>query len=200
MQRLHIRALFLALLILVPSVLRADVWNIDPAHSSARFKIRHMMVTNVGGEITGMKGTFNLNDKDVTELKTDVTLDAATITTNNAKRDDHLKSPDFFDIKKYPSMRFVSKKVEKQDGDKFKIVGDLTIHGVTKPVTLEVDGLTPAVKGMDGHLHRGLSGVTKLNRKDFGLTWNKNLDGGGVVIGDSVDVSVDLELIADKKV
>lgn len=200
MRILHSKVLFLAVLILAPSVLRADVWNIDSAHSSARFKVRHMMVTNVGGEITGMKGTFNLNDKDITALKANATLDATTITTNNAKRDAHLKSADFFDTGKFPTIKFVSKKVAKKDGDKFQVVGALTMHGVTKEVAVDFDAITPSVKGMDGAMHRGLSGTTKINRKDFGIVWNKTMDGGGVAVGDSVDVSLDFEIVADKKV
>jgi polyisoprenoid-binding protein YceI len=189
----------MAALSLAGSVFGAEAWTIDQAHSSARFKIRHLMVSNVGGEIGGLAGTFHFDGSDLTKLKADATMDPSTVDTRNAKRDEHLKSGDFFDVKKFPTIKFVSKKVNKGSGDKFSIVGDLTMHGVTKEVTLDVDSLTPAVKSPMGDMRRGLSATTKLNRKDFGLTWNKSLDGGGVVVGDDVNVNVELELVGPAK-
>lgn len=178
----------------------AETWEIDASHSTARFKIKHMMISNVSGEITGMKGTFTTEGKDITKLTTDVTLDATTINTNNAKRDEHLKSADFFDIAKHPNITFKSKKVTKGKGKTFKIVGDLTMHGVTKEVTLEDAALTDALKDPWGNMRRGFTAKTKINRKDYGLTWNKALETGGVVVGETTDIELEVELTQPTKI
>jgi len=171
----------------------AASWVFDEAHSAADFSIRHMMVTNVKGTVTGIKGAVEIDDKDLTKSKVDVTLNVSSLDTRNQKRDEHLRSPDFFDAQKFPEMKFVSKKVQK-DGKNLKVTGDLTIKGITKSVTMLVDGPSPAVKDPWGKTKRGLSATTTLSRKDFGITWNKNLDGGGVVLGDDVKVSIEAEL------
>ncbi len=176
----------------------ADVWNIDAAHSATSFKIRHLMVTNVNGTFGAPTGTVNIDDKDVT--KSTIVAEVATknVDTGITKRDEHLKSADFFDEKKFPKLTFKSKSVAKA-GDNLKVTGDLTIHGVTKEATFDVEGPTAAIKGMQGDYVRGLSATTKINRKDFGLTWNKAIEGGGVVVGEDVSITIDLELHSDKK-
>lgn len=184
-----------------PCQAMSAVWVSDQAHSAAHFKVKHMMVANVNGDITGVDAKIDLNEKDITKSTVEATLDVGTINTNNAKRDEHLRSPDFFDTQKYPTMKFVSKKVVKSGKDELKVTGDLTIRGVTKQVTLEVEGPTQAFKDPWGNMKRGLNAETKINRKDFGLTWNKALETGGVVVGDEVKIEIELELqqAAEKK-
>jgi polyisoprenoid-binding protein YceI len=160
------------------------------------FKVRHMMVSNVQGGFTKFSGTLNLDDKDVTKSTLSVDIDVASVDTRNPKRDEHLKSADFFDVAKFPKMTFKSTKVEKQ-GDKYLATGDLTLHGVTKPVTLTVTNVTGEVKDAFGAIRRGAQATGKINRKDFGLTWNKALEAGGVAVGE--DVSLDLEVECTKK-
>lgn len=185
---------FLALLI--PSLLFGMTWQIDADHSSFGFKVRHLMVSNVKGDFSKMiKGSVFLNDQDISGTKAELVLDAASINTGHAKRDEHLRGPDFFDVTKYPTITFVSRQVTRVSPDRLKAVGDLTIRGVTKEVELDVQGLAREVKDPWGNLRRGLTATTKINRRDFGITWNRMLDAGGVVVGDEVDISVELELI-----
>lgn len=169
-------------------------WEFDDAHSKAIFTVKHLTVTNVTGKILGMKGSIHLDEKDITKSNVDVTLDTATVDTDNDKRDEHLKSPDFFDVKKFPVMKFKSTKVEKAGEGHLKVSGQLTIRDQTKPVVLDVEGPSAAVKDPWGNVKRGLSATTKINRKDFGLTWNKTLDGGGLVVGDEVKIVLEVEL------
>lgn len=176
----------------------ATTWKIDGAHSQANFKIKHMMVSWVYGSITGITGSVELDDKDVTKSKVFATLDTATIDTRDAKRDEHLKSPDFFDVKKNPTMKFESKGVT-GSGENLKVVGSLTLNGVTKDVELAVEGPTPAVKSPFGDQRRGLVATTKINRKDYNLVWNKALDGGGLVIGEEVQITLNMELTDSPK-
>lgn len=175
------------------SVSLATTWVVDDAHSSAMFTVKHLMVSNVTGKMAGISGTIDIDDADVTKSKVDVSIDVNTINTDNKKRDDHLKSPDFFDTKKFPTMKFVSTKVEKA-GAGLKVTGDLTMHGVTKSVVLDVDGPTAAIKDPWGNNKRGASATTKLDRKDFGLNWNKALETGGVMVSDEVKIAIELEL------
>jgi polyisoprenoid-binding protein YceI len=176
----------------------ATRYEIDPAHSKASFTIRHMMVTNVRGELGGVSGEVMLDDKDPAKSTVKATIDVKTLNTGVDKRDAHLKSADFFDVEKFPTMTFESTKVSK--GTKkgsWKVEGNLTLHGVTKPVTLEVDELTEPVKNpmMGGVVERGASATTTINRKDFGMTWaGPALEKGGVVLGDEVKVAIDVEL------
>lgn len=182
---------------LAPAAL-ATTWKIDGSHSAANFKVKHMMVANVRGTMTGIEGTVDIDDKDITKSKVSASLDASTINTNEPKRDQHLKSPDFFHVEKHPKITFVSKSVKGKAGD-LKVVGALTMNGVTKDVELSVEGPTAPVKGMGGDQRRGLSATTKVNRKDFNIVWNKSLDGGGVVVGDEVEIALDLELTDNTK-
>jgi polyisoprenoid-binding protein YceI len=173
----------------------ASNWQIDPAHSTASFSIRHMMISNVRGEFGKVTGSVNWDEADVTKSTAEATIDTTTINTHEPKRDQHLKSPDFFDVAKYPTITFKSKSVKKAGADRLTITGDLTMHGVTKPVTLEATYTNDELKDPWGNTRRGASARTKLNRKDFDLKWNQTLESGGVLVGDEVDITLDLELI-----
>ncbi len=175
----------------------ASDWDIDPSHSHVGFGIRHMMVSTVHGTFDKYTGSIALDDADVSKSKAHIEIDAASIDTGNAKRDEHLRSPDFFDAAHYPKITFDSTRVEKRGADGLSVTGNLTIRNVTKPVILSVSGLTGEVKDPWGGVRRGASAQTKINRKDFGLTWNKALETGGVVVGD--DVTIDLEVELTKK-
>jgi polyisoprenoid-binding protein YceI len=155
------------------------------------------MVTNVRGELGKVSGTINLDDKDITKSTVEATIEVAAINTRDAKRDEHLRSPDFFDVAKFPNITFKSTKVEKA-GAGLKVTGTLTIRGVSKEVALSVDGPAPAVKDPWGNTKSGFTATVKLNRKDFGVQWNKSLDGGGVVVSDDVNVTIDLEVLKKK--
>ena len=172
-----------------------NTYTIDPAHSVADFKVRHLMVSNVRGEFSGVRGTVQYDPQNPANSKLEATIDAASIQTRDAQRDAHLKSADFLDVEKFPAITFVSKKVTRKGDEEYKVVGDLTIHGVTKEVTLDVDGPTPEVKDPWGTVRTGASAKTKINRKDFGLVWNVALETGGVLVGDDIHIQIDLELM-----
>lgn len=173
-------------------------WTIDPSHSTAKFKVRHLTISNVYGQITGFKGFVQIDEKDSTKTSANVSLDVSTINTNDAKRDAHLKNADFFDAEKFPVITFKTKKTAKAGKDKLKMVGELSMHGVTKEVTFNDVVVSPAIKDPWGNMRRGLSGVASLNRKDFGITWNKTLDNGGLAVGEQVEINLEVELIAPK--
>lgn len=170
-------------------------WNIDPAHSNAQFSVRHMMISNVKGEFTRVSGTASFDPSNPTTLSAEASIDVATINTREPDRDNHLKSPDFFHAEKYPTIRFKSKRAERSS-DGMKLTGDLTIHGVTREVTLDVEGPTPPTKDPWGNTRVGASATTKVNRKDFGLTWNQALETGGLLVGDEIKITLDVELVA----
>lgn len=170
-------------------------WEIDPAHSSANFSIKHMMISNVRGEFARLKGAVQLDRRDILQSSVEAVIDAASINTHEPKRDEHLRSPDFFDVAKYPTITFRSKRVLRPADGKLKLVGDLTIHGTTKEVTLDVEGPTAEVKDQRGNARIGASATTRINRKDFGLTWNRALDAGGFVVGDEVSITIDIEAV-----
>lgn len=179
----------------LPLAALAATWNIDADHSNVGFKVRHLMVSNVKGSFEKFTGSVDLNDKDITKSKVEVTIDTNSINTNVQKRDEHLRSPDFFDVAKFPTMTFVSKKVAKAGKDKLKVTGDLTLHGVTKEVVLDVDALSKESKDPWGNMRRGTTATTKINRKDFGLVWNKALETGGVAVGEEVLITLEIEMI-----
>jgi len=170
-------------------------WKIDPAHTAAQFAVKHMMISTVRGEFKGVTGTVIWDDQDVTKSTVDVTIDAKTVNTGEEKRDQDLRSANFFEVEKYPTLTFKSKKVENAGAAKLKVTGDLTMHGVTKEVVLDVDGPSPAVKDPWGNTRSAVSASTKLNRQDFGVKWNANMDGGGVVVGDTVSITIDMEMV-----
>jgi polyisoprenoid-binding protein YceI len=180
-----------------PCLAGASMWKIDPAHASAQFAVRHLMVSTVRGTLGKVAGTVNLDEADLIKSSVEASIDVTAIDTREPKRDAHLKSPDFFDVAKYPAITFKSKKVTKLGETKFQVTGDLTMHGVTKEVVLDVEGSATSFKDPTGHLKLGGIATTKLNRQNFGLQWNKALDGGGVVLGDDVAVTIDVELIRE---
>lgn len=185
--------LILAAALTVSSLAFASTWNIDPAHASANFTVKHMMITNVTGRLGDVKGSVELDDKDVTKSKVEATIDVAGINTNMGKRDDHLKSPDFFDVAKFATITFKSTKIEKT-GEKLKITGDLTLHGVTKPVTLDTE-LSGEVKNpFSDATTRAASATATINREDFGLAWNKPMANSGLLVGKDVKISLEIEL------
>jgi len=168
--------------------------QVDPAHSTATFAIKHMMVSTVHGNFGKVTGTVNHDPKDPTKSSANIQIDPASLDTRVEKRDAHLKSADFFDVQKCPDMSFKTTKIEKAGDKKYKVAGDLTMHCTTKPVTLDVEGLNGPVKGAQGANLYAATATGKLSRKDFGLTWNKALEAGGVAVGDDVQLTVDLEM------
>ena len=183
----------IALLLTAPLAAPAATWDLDPAHTSVQFSVRHLMVSNVRGEFAKTSVTVDGDENDPTHAKIQATIDAASINTRIEKRDNHLKSPDFLDVAKYPTITFVSNKIEPAESGHFKVTGDLTLHGVTKPVVLDVEGPTPSMKDPWGKTRAGAQATTKINRKDFGLTWNQTLDAGGVAVGDELAITIDVE-------
>ncbi len=182
----------------LPAMAFATTWNIDPEHSNIGFKVRHLMVSNVKGHFDKYSGVIVIDDKDIAKSKVEVTIDTASINTNVQKRDDHLRSADFFDVAKFPTMTFVAKKVANAGKDRLKVTGDLTLHGITREVVLDVEGPTAEIKDPWGNIRRGAVAGTKINRKDFGLVWNKALETGGVVVGDEVTITLEIEMIKGK--
>jgi polyisoprenoid-binding protein YceI len=177
-----------------PGTLHAGPWEFDPAHTGVHFKVRHLMISSVRGEFEKVFGKIVYDEADVTKSTADITIDAASVNTRVAKRDEDLRGPNFLDVMKYPTIVFKSKGVEKTGDGTLKMTGDLTIRGVTKEVVLTVDGPTPAIKDPGGNFRVGGQATTKINRKDFGLVWNKTLETGGVVVGDEVEITIDVEI------
>ena len=169
-------------------------WEFDPAHSHAQFKVRHMMISNVKGGFTGLAGTVKW-DADITKSSVEATINVTSINTREPQRDAHLKSADFLDAEHYPTITFRSTKISRTEDGALEMTGDMTIRGVTKPVTLLVEGPTPETKDPWGNTRVGVEATTTIDRKDFGLTWNSTLESGGVLVGDKVNITVDAELI-----
>jgi polyisoprenoid-binding protein YceI len=184
-----------AMILAIPYAAVASTWNIDPDHSNFGFKIKHLMVSNVKGNFEKYSGIVEINDKDMTKSKVEVTIDTSSVNTNVKKRDDHLRSADFFDAAKYPTMSFVSKKVTVVGPDKLKVTGDFTLHGVTKEVVLDLEGPTAESKDPWGNTRKGATATTKINRKDYGLIWNQTLETGGVLVGEEVEITLEVEMI-----
>jgi len=170
-------------------------WKLDPAHSAAEFKVKHMMISNVKGSLTGLTGVLTEHQTDSTLSSVEASIDLATVNTGDAQRDGHLKSADFFDIEKYPAMTFKSTEVKRKGEGEYAVTGELTLHGITRPVTFAVEG--PSAPGKDpwGNTRIGLSATTKINRKDFGLAWNSALETGGVLVGEDVAITLDVQFI-----
>ena len=189
------RILALSLALAAPAAaLAQSSWNIDPNHSHAGFTVRHLVISNVQGQFQKVSGTLKLDEKDVTKSTVEAVIDTTTIDTRVPDRDKHLKSPDFLDVEKYPTITFKSTKVESAGQGKLKVTGDLTMHGVTKPVVLSVEGPTAEIKDPWGNARRGLSASGTINRRDFGLNWSKVVEAGPVV-GDEVKIDIEAELV-----
>lgn len=171
-----------------------SVYQIDPSHSSATFSIKHMMIAKVHGGFEKMSGKLVYDQSSPAKSDIEVNIETASINTREAARDTHLKSADFFDVEKYPTITFKSSLMEKASGG-VKVVGDLTIHGVTKQVTLDMESPTDEVKDPWGNMRIAVAGSTKIKRKDFGLTWNAALEAGGVLVGDDVNITLDVQFI-----
>ncbi len=190
-----------AVALVAPSLAMASTWVTDPAGTRASFTVTHLMVSKAGGQFGKVSATVNLDDNDITRSTVEAAIDAATITTDNPRRDAHLKSADFFDVTNHPTLTFKSKKVEQADNGKLKVTGDLTMRGVTKEVVLDVTG--PSAQQKDpskpGAFRRSATATTRINRKDFGLNWNRALETGGVAVSDEVDISLELALVRDSQ-
>ena len=172
-----------------------STWSIDPAHSSVHFKARHMMISNVRGEFRTVRGDLKLNDADITESEIDIEIDTSSIHTRDEQRDAHLRSPDFLHTELHPLLTFRSTKVEKAGVDALRVQGDLTIHGVTRNVELDVDSISPATKDPWGNVRMAASASTVISRKTFGLTWNAALETGGVLVGDEITIDLDVQFV-----
>jgi polyisoprenoid-binding protein YceI len=170
-------------------------WNIDPVHSVAEFKVKHMMISNVKGQFTRLKGVLTLDESPLTDSHVEASIDADSINTRDEQRDAHLKSPDFFDAQTFPTLSFKSTRIAQGTGGELAVVGDLTIHGVTRNVTFNVEGPTAPAKDPWGSTRIGLSATTKINRKDFGLTWNSALETGGLLVGEEVTITLDVQFV-----
>jgi polyisoprenoid-binding protein YceI len=181
--------------ITAPNATAITTWNIDPVHSTAQFKVKHMMISNVKGEFTAVTGKLELNGEDITKSKVEASIDASTINTREVQRDAHLKSADFFDVEKFPVLTFQSTAVSKEGRVELAVEGDLSIHGVTRKAVFDVEGLSAPTKDPWGGTRIGLSATTKINRKDFGLTWNAALEAGGIVVGEEVTITLDVEFL-----
>lgn len=171
-------------------------YAIDPAHSAVHFSVRHMMLSNVRGEFTKLSGTIQFDPDNPASSSIEATIDATTINTRDAQRDTHLKSADFLDIEKFPTLTFKSKQIQLH-ADGAKVTGDLSIHGVTREITLDVEGPTSEIKDPWGKQRVGASATAKLSRKEFGLVWNAALETGGVMVGDEVKITIDVEAVRD---
>ncbi len=173
----------------------ATTWNLDPVHSVAEFKVKHMMISNVKGQFTGIAGFLTLNESDMTKSRIEAAIDATTINTREPQRDAHLRSADFFDVEKYSALTFKSTAVKPTGTDELAVTGDLTIHGITHAVVFAVEGPTAPSKDPWGNTRIGLSATTKINRKDFGLTWNAALEAGGILVGEEVSITLDVQFV-----
>jgi len=172
----------------------ARTYDIDASHSSATFKVRHLMVSNVRGELGQISGRVVLDETDVSRSTVEASIDAATINTRDAKRDEHLRSPDFLDVATFPTISFKSKRVQDGKGGGLFVTGDLTLHGVTREVTLDVEPLSAEINDPWGNVKRGVSARARINRRDFGVVFNMPLEGGGLLVGEEISIDLEIEL------
>lgn len=172
-----------------------SIWSIDPTHSSVHFKVRHMAIAWVRGEFRALRGTLNWNENKIEESRVEVEIDPSSVYSSEPKRDDHLRNADFLDVERFPSIHFQSTHVSRLSRDTALVVGDLTLHGVCRPVELRVTEISAAAKDPSGNIVIGASAIAKLNRKEFGLTWNKVLEAGGFLIGDEIVIDLDIEFV-----
>jgi polyisoprenoid-binding protein YceI len=187
----------IVLLSSLSALAQTATWNIDPAHSTAQFTVRHLGISNVTGSFTKVTGSVALNEKDITQSQVSASIDVNSVDTRVEMRDKDLRSPNFFDVEKYPTIEFKSKRIV-SGGGKLQVVGDLTIHGTTHEVTLDVDGPTPEITDPWGNSRRGISAATTINRKDFNLLYNKLLGTGEAAVGDIVKIQIDAEIVKKK--
>ena len=187
----------IALLASLSALAQTSTWNIDPAHSTAQFTVRHLAISNVTGNFTKVTGSVVLNEKDITQSQVSASIDVSSVDTRVEARNKDLKSPNFFDVEKYPTIEFKSKRIV-SGGGKLQVIGDLTIHGTTREVTLDVDGPTPELSDPWGNSRRGISATTTINRRDFNLTYNHVLKTGEAVVGDNVKIQIDAEMVKKK--
>jgi polyisoprenoid-binding protein YceI len=189
----------LAAVLSLPAVAATSTWQLDPAHSSAQFSVRHLAISTVRGAFSKVTGTVVLDESDITKSSVNVSIDVATVDTREPDRDKDLRSDHFFDVAKYPTITFNSKKVEQASPGKLKVTGDLTIHGVTKEVVLEVDGPTPPIKDPWGLQRAAANATTKINRQDFGMKFNIPMDNGGLAVGNDISITIDVEMVKQTK-
>lgn len=180
--------------LVMPGANAADQWTIDPMHTAAHFTIKHMMISTVRGSFGKVTGTVDYDGKNLAKAKVNARIDAMTINTGEEKRDEHLRSKDFFETEKFPDIIFKSTAIKPKGKGKFAMTGELTMHGVTKPVTLDVEGPSAQIKDKQGNHKVGFSAAGTIKRKDFGITYNSVLDGGGVALGEEVPITLDIEI------
>jgi polyisoprenoid-binding protein YceI len=186
---------FVLVITTLPGWAQVSTWEIDSAHSGVHFSVRHLMIATVRGEFRKVTGTINMDEKDISKSSVEAVIDAATIDTREERRDNDLRGANFFDVAKFPTITFKSKSVTRQGEGKLQVAGDLTLHGVTKPVILDVEGVTNQIKDQRGNIKTGALVTTKFNRSEFGLTWNRVIETGGVAVSDEVAIVIDLELV-----
>lgn len=187
----------IALLASLSALAQVATWNIDPAHSTAQFTVRHLGISNVAGNFTKVTGSVVLNEKDITQSQVSASIDVNSVNTRVEPRDKDLRSPNFFDVEKYPTIEFKSKRIV-SSGGKLQVIGDLTMHGTTREVALDVDGPTPEMSDQHGNPRRGISATTAINRKDFNLVYNNLLKTGEAVVGDNIKIQIDAEMVKQK--
>jgi len=199
MRTFRLAAVFLAtsLSLVFSATAQTSTWNIDPAHSSAQFTVRHLGISNVRGAFSKVTGTVVLNEKDITGSEVSAVIDAGSVDTRVPDRDKDIRSANFLDVEKYPTLEFKSKRIL-NNGGKLQLIGDLTLHGTTREVTLDVDGPTPELNDPWGNVRRGFSASTTINRKEFGVVWSNTLKTGEAVVGDTVKIQIDVELVKKK--
>lgn len=193
MSRLLVSVCALVFFLLAPPA-HGSEWVIDASHSSAQFAVRHFMVSTVRGTFGTLSGAVNLNEQDITQSSVTAEIEVASIDTREAKRDEHLRGTDFFDVEQYPTMRFVSKKVEQTDATRYTVTGDMTMKGVTRQVAFAVEGSPTPITDPWGNLRLGGVATATIDRTEFGLSYNRVLEAGGVTIGEEVRITIDFEL------
>ena len=194
--RMLVAALALALALPIPA--RAETWVLDPAHTVSGFTVRHMMITNVTGVFESTKGSIQYNLGDPASIAADIVIDTKSVNTRIARRDDDLRSDNFFNAEKFPTITFKSKRVQNAKPGSFELVGDLTIRDVTKEVVLKVEGPTPPIRDPQGNRRVGAAATTTINRKEFNINYNRVIEAGGVVVGDDVKINIEIEAIEKK--
>ena len=193
-----VRLVVVTLALAVAARASAETWTIDPAHTVAGFTARHMMITNVTGVFETAAGTIDYTPGNPGATRADIIIEAKSINTRNARRDTHLKTDDFINVEKYSRITFKSKRVQNVRTDGFDMVGDLTIRDVTKEVVLKVDGIAPPIKDPQGNRRVGANATTTINRKDYGVNWNRAIEAGGVVVGDEMKINIEIEAVEKK--